>query len=143
MTAQGSADIALDLRINFGTFLEPMPEIRVLFFKSAAGNEPVREWLRGLPLEQRKAIGEDLMVVQFRWPLGMPLVRKLAPDLWELRSTIPDGIARVFFTIWQDAATGSSAIIALHGFVKKSQKTPDNELATAKRRLAEFTRNTP
>lgn len=120
-----------------------MPEIRVLFFKTAAGNEPVREWLRGLPLEQRKAIGEDLMVVQFRWPLGMPLVRKLALDLWELRSTIPDGIARVFFTIWRNAATGNSAIIALHGFVKKSQKTPDNELATAKRRLTEFTRNTP
>ena len=119
------------------------PEIRVIFFKTAAGNEPVREWLRELPLEQRKAIGEDLMVVQFRWPLGMPLVRKLAPDLWELRSTIPDGIARVFFTIWQNEANRNSAIIVLHGFVKKSQKTPDNELATAKRRLAELIRNTP
>ncbi len=119
-----------------------MTETRVLFFKTPAGNEPVREWLRELPLEQRKAIGEDLKVVQFRWPLGMPLVRKLAPDLWELRSAIPSGIARLFFTIWQDVASGSSAIIALHGFVKKSQKTPDNELATAKRRLAEFIRNT-
>jgi phage-related protein len=93
-------------------------------------------WLRDLPADERRIIGEDLRVVQFRWPLGMPLVRKLAPGLWELRSTIPDGIARLF-TIWTDR------IVALHAFVKKSQKTPANELETALRRLADFKRNAP
>lgn len=89
-----------------------------------------------MPAEERRIIGEDLKVVQYRWPLGMPLVRKMGPDLWELRSSIPDGIARVFFSIWNDC------IVALNGFVKKSQKTPDNELDMANRRLANFKRNT-
>ncbi len=115
----------------------PQPAFTVTFFRSTAGKEPVRDWLRSLPADARQAIGEDLMVVQFRWPLGMPLVRKMGPELWELRSTIPAGIARVFFTVWQDR------IVALHGFVKKSQATPANELVTAQRRLDAFRRNEP
>lgn len=67
----------------------------------------------------------------------MPLVRKMGKDLWELRSTIPDGIARVFFTVWQEQ------LVVLHGFVKKSGKTPDNERETAERRLTHFLRNRP
>ena len=59
----------------------------------------------------------------------MPLARKMGDDLWELRSTLSFGIARTFFTAYQ------KKIVLLHGFVKKSQKTPSNELATAKRRL--------
>lgn len=109
----------------------------VSFFCSPTGNEPVREWLRSLSADQRQSIGEDLKVVQWRWPLGMPLVRKMRKDLWELRSTIPDGIARVFFTVWEEQ------IVVLHGFVKKSGKTPDNELETAERRLTQFLRNRP
>lgn len=115
----------------------PQPAFTVIFDRSQTGNEPVREWLRSLSASPRHAIGEDLMVVQYRWPLGMPLVRKMGPDLWELRSSMPDGIARVFFTVWQ------YNIIVLHGFVKKSQATPANELATAKRHLDTFRRNTP
>ena len=61
-----------------------MTVMRVHFFLTEAGNEPARDWLRSLPSEQRQAIGEDLMVVQYRWPLGMPLVRKMGPELWEL-----------------------------------------------------------
>jgi phage-related protein len=114
-----------------------MPVLSVVFYRTAAGNEPARDWLRDLPADQRRAIGEDLKVVQYRWPLGMPLVRKMDKALWELRSTIPDGIARLFFTVWEEH------VVVLHGFVKKSGKTPDNELETAKRRLADFTRNTP
>jgi phage-related protein len=115
----------------------PQPSFTVVFYRSDAGREPVREWLRSLPADVRQAIGEDLMVVQFRWPLGMPLVRKMEPDLWELRSSIPTGIARVFFTVWQ------IRIVALHGFIKKSQATPARDLATAKRRLVAFSRSTP
>jgi phage-related protein len=114
-----------------------MPVLAVLFYRTDAGNEPVRDWLREMAAEERRAIGEDIKVVQYRWPLGMPLVRKMGPGLWELRSTLPSGIARVFFTIYGEH------IVALHGFVKKSQKTPDNELDTANRRLANFQRNTP
>lgn len=126
--------MALDACTKGGT-VRPMAAFSVMFYRTDAGNEPVREWLREMPAEERRIIGEDLTVVQYRWPLGMPLVRKMGPDLWELRSSLPDGIARVFFTIWKDH------IVALHGFVKKSQKTPDKELDTATRRLAIFRRN--
>lgn len=114
-----------------------MQPMGVFFYQTRAGNEPAREWLRGLTADQRRAIGEDLKVVQNRWPLGMPLVRKMDKGLWELRSTIPDGIARLFFSVWDER------VIVLHGFVKKSGKTPDNELETAQRRLTDFTRNIP
>jgi phage-related protein len=102
----------------------------VVFFKTAAGIEPVREWLKSLPREDRRTIGEDIKTAQYGWPLGMPLVRKIERGLWEVRSTISTGIARVFFTVID------SMMILLHGFVKKSQKTPQNELDTARRRLS-------
>ena len=105
------------------------PILSVVFFRTEAGTEPVREWLRELTVEDRKTIGVDIKTVQYGWPLGMPLVRKMEPGLWEVRCDIADGIARVLFT----AKAGQ--MVLLHGFVKKSQKTPDNELKTARNRL--------
>ena len=105
------------------------PVLSVAFFRTASGNEPVREWLRSLPREQRRLIGEDLKTVQFGWPLGMPLVRKLDKGLWEVRSRLPDRIARVIFT------SGEGRMVLLHGFIKKSQKTPQEDLELAKTRL--------
>ena len=106
------------------------PILDVVFYKTEAGNEPVREWLKSLSRGDRKAIGEDIKTAQYGWPLGMPLIRKLERGLWEVRSNISAGIARVFFTV------KDSLMILLHGFVKKSQKTPQNELDTARRRLS-------
>ena len=105
------------------------PILSVVFFRTEAGTEPVREWLRKLTVEDRKTIGIDIKTVQHGWPLGMPLVRKMEPGLWEVRCDIADGIARVLFT----AKAGQ--MVLLHGFVKKYQKTPDNELKTARNRL--------
>lgn len=107
------------------------PILAVAFFRTETGREPVREWLKSLAREQRKIIGEDIKTVQFGWPLGMPLVRKLDQDLWEVRIRLPAGIARVMFT------TGEQRMILLHGFIKKSQKTPreDLELAKTRRRM--------
>jgi phage-related protein len=79
--------------------------------------------------EHRKAIGEDVKTLQLGWPIGMPLARKMADGLWELRSNLGSGIARTIFTI------DEGNIVLLHGFIKKSQKTPANELMLAKRRL--------
>ena len=108
---------------------EDKPILDVVFYKTEAGNEPVREWLKSLLREDRKTIGEDLKTAQYGWPLGMPLIRKIERGLWEVRSTISTGIARVFFTV------ADGMMILLHGFVKKSQKTPQNELEAARRRL--------
>lgn len=105
------------------------PILRVVFFRTGSGEEPVREWLKTLDKEDRRAIGEDIKLVQFRWPLGMPLVRKLEADLWEVRSRLSAGrIARTCFTV------RSGEVALLHGFIKKSQKTPPQELALAQRR---------
>ncbi len=108
------------------------PTLMVRFYATARGAEPVRTWLKDLPAEARKSIGEDIKTVQFGWPIGMPLVRKLAPELWEVRSDVAAGIARVFFTV-----TGGNMVL-VHGFVKKSQKTPTSELEIAKARTKEI-----
>jgi phage-related protein len=90
----------------------------------------VREWLKKLVPEDRKIIGEDIKDVEFAWPIGMPLVRSLGHGLWEVRSNLTGGkIARVLFT----EAHGS--MVLLHGFVKKTQQTPKQDLELALFRL--------
>jgi phage-related protein len=106
--------------------------LRVLFYRTVSGREPVREWLKELPVKDRKIIGDDLKTVQFGWPLGMPLIRKLEPDLWEVRSRLHRRIARVVFTVEGDT------MVLLHGFIKKSQKTEAADLHLARQRLKEL-----
>jgi phage-related protein len=106
--------------------------LEVVFFKSETGNQPVKEFLMGRTKEDRKEIGSDIYKVQSGFPLGLPRVRKEDIDLWEVRSAIPDGICRILFTVTK------TAMVLLHGFVKKTQKTPLNELEVAKNRLKEF-----
>lgn len=103
--------------------------LQVYFFKTANGRQPVREWLKELPRQDRKIIGDDLKTAQFGWPLGMPLIRKLDVRLWEVRSKLDKRIARIIFTVDNDK------MVLLHGFIKKSQKTPTHELELARQRL--------
>jgi phage-related protein len=103
--------------------------LNVMFYRTEAGNEPVREWLKDLQRDDKRQIGEDIKTAQLGWPLGMPLIKKIDKDLWEVRTRLSDGIARVFFTV------EGEYMILLHGFIKKSQKTPQNELKTALSRL--------
>lgn len=103
--------------------------LRVVFFQTESGREPVREWLLELGKEDRKAIGEDIKLVQLRWPLGLPLVRKLERDLWEVRSQLTAGrIARTCFTV------NAGEMILLHGFVKKTQRMTSRDLELARQR---------
>ena len=105
------------------------PRLEVRFYKTNGGTEPVRDWLRELPAIDRKTIGEDIKTVQFGWPLGMPLVRKMDKDLWEVRIHLEGRIARVLFT------TADGKMVLLHGFIKKSAATPKNDLELAKARM--------
>ena len=105
------------------------PVLDVRFFRTDAGKEPVREWLKDLPAIERKTIGEDIKTVQFGWPLGMPLVRNLGGDIWEVRINLSNRIARILF-----ALEGQNMLL-LHAFIKKQQKTPGPELDLAKERL--------
>lgn len=112
---------------------EPPRKIPVVFYRTRGGAEVVRDWLRDQDEADRHAIGMDLMRVQYRWPVGMPLCRALGDGLWEVRSPLPSNrIARVLFSIHQ------GRILALHGFIKKTRKTPDDDLALARRRKREF-----
>lgn len=113
-------------------FVLDEPRLKVVFFKTLIGNEPVRDWLKSLSVQDKKAIGEDIKTAQFGWPLGMPLVRKIEPGLWEVRSHISTGIARVLFTV------EGNIMVLLHGFVKKSMKTPIDDLSLARKRLSQL-----
>ena len=106
--------------------------LQVVFFKSESGNEPVRDFLKSLDKNERKTIGEDVKTVQFGWPLGMPLIKKIQNDLWEIRSQIINRIARIFFTIYDDK------MVLLHGFIKKTQRTPALEIIIAQRRIKQL-----
>jgi phage-related protein len=122
-------------RTKYGTLgsgKESLNIYKIFFYRTVSGREPVREWLRQIDPVDRKRIGEDLYTLQLGWPAGMPLARKLEPNLWEFRCRISNGIVRIMFTEEKDA------LILLHGFIKKSQKLPANELALAKERLATF-----
>jgi phage-related protein len=106
-----------------------------VFFQTETGREPVREWLKDLPKDERKMIGEDIMTVQFRWPLGMPLVDHLGSGIWEIRSRLANRIAHTLFFVHE------GEIILLHGFIKKTQKTPNEDRALALRRKNAYLKN--
>jgi phage-related protein len=106
---------------------------KVVFYRTAAANEPVREWLRSLSDEDSRTIGVDLKTVQFGWPLGMPLCRPLGKGLCELRSSLSGNrIARLMFFLDNDR------ICVVNGFIKKTQKTPLEEIELARRRMKEW-----
>lgn len=105
----------------------------VVFYRTRGGTETVRDWLRSLDAKDRAAIGLDLMRVQFRWPIGMPLCRPMGDGLWEVRTSLPsDRIARILFCVEKNR------IVVLHGFIKKTQKTPADQVALARKRKREF-----
>jgi phage-related protein len=111
---------------------EAARKLPVLFYQTRGGAEPVRNWLRSLDDRDQNTIGLDLTRVQFRWPVGMPLCRAMGDGLWEMRTNLPSNrIARLLFCV-----TGER-ILVLHGFIKKTQKTPDEELTLARRRKKE------
>jgi phage-related protein len=109
--------------------------LRVVFFKTETGHEPVREWLRELPKEDCKVIGADILTVQYAWPVGKPLVDNLGDGIWEVRSRLANRIARTLF------AEINQEIVLLHAFIKKQQKTPADELDLAKKRKKQYLQN--
>ena len=106
--------------------------IPLVFYRSSGGNEPVRDWLKALDRDDRLAIGLDLLRVQYRWPVGMPLCRPMGAGLWEVRTSLPSKtIARVLICFH------AGVLVGLHGFIRKTQKTPDEELKIARKRMKE------
>lgn len=112
-----------------------LQKIPLIFYRTAAGSEPVREWLQGMENVERRAIGMDLMRAQWRWPAGMPLCRPMGRGLWEIRTDLPTKrTARVLLCVYREH------LVALHGFIKKTRTTPDEDMATARKRQKELER---
>jgi phage-related protein len=110
-----------------------MKRLPASFYELPSGREPVREWLKNLPAGDRKIVGEDIKDVEFAWPIGMPLCRPLSRGLWEVRSNLTQGrIARVLF------CEHEGKMVLLHGFIKKTQKTPASDLELAFKRKKEI-----
>jgi len=113
-----------------------MVEIKKLpaaFYCTAAGKEPVREWLQALDEADRRIVGHDIATAEFGWPVGMPVCRSLGKGLWEIRSGISDGrITRVIFCVEREK------MVLLHSFIKKTQKTPQADLNLALKRKMEI-----
>lgn len=113
-----------------GTLEKPSKRVQTVFFRTDAGGEPLRNWLKSLPLdEDRKRIGEDIKTVEFGWPIGMPACRPLGDGVYEVRTSLAQNrIARILFYIDKNGR-----MVLLHGFIKKTQKTPDEDLDLARR----------
>jgi len=117
-------------KMNKARMLKDGPKLSADFFRQGGGgSEPVRDWLKSLPQAEKSEIGKDILAVQFGWPLGLPLVDHVDGDIWEVRTKLVNRIARVLFVV------NGGTMVLLHGFIKKSQKTPKSDLDLAKERL--------
>ncbi|RZI98073.1 MAG: type II toxin-antitoxin system RelE/ParE family toxin [Brevundimonas sp.] len=107
----------------------------VIFYRSSLGRPIIKEWLRSFEKPDRAVLGVDLLTLQIGFPLGLPLCRPLRGGLWEVRSSLAGNReARMIF--FHDAK--AKALVIVHGFVKKSQKTPKSDLELALTRMKEF-----
>jgi phage-related protein len=111
--------------------LHELKRIAAIFFRTEAGNEPVRDWIKAMRAEDRQRIGEDIRTVEFGWPIGMPVCRPLGDGLHEVRTTLTGNrIARVFFYV-----DVRERMVLLHGMVKKTQATPTADLELARKNM--------
>jgi len=111
---------------------DPNLKLNVNFFRTEGGSEPVRNWLKSLSDDEKKAIGTEIKVVQFGWPLGMPVVKPLERKMWEVRVALKNTIARIIFTL------DGNQMILLHGFIKKDKTTRESDKKTARKRMKQY-----
>lgn len=113
--------------------IERLKKLQARFYVTGTGRKPVRDWLLDILPDDRRLVGKDIQKVEFGWPIGMPYCRPLGHGLWEIRSDLTDGkIGRVIFCIIE------GEMVLLHGFVKKTQKTPPQEIDLASKRKREL-----
>ncbi len=111
-------------------------KVPAIFFRTEAGGEPVREWLKELSKEDKREIGADIQTVEFGWPLGMPFARPMGEGLHEVRTSLKGNrLARVLFYVDE-----KNRMVLLHAFIKKTRKTPAEDLELARRNKAKHQR---
>lgn len=133
-TISGKSHLMHDRTVPVSVQSSDHKRLPAVFYKTAAGNEPVREWLKNdVGDKDRKKIGTNIRKVEIGWPIGMPTCSPLLNSLWEVRTSLKDRIARVIFFVYEDS------MVLLHGFIKKDQQTPqvDIDLAVSRKRDVE------
>jgi phage-related protein len=111
-----------------------LKKVHAAFYQTEQGAWPVRDFIKALSREDRRIIGNDIATVEFGWPVGKPTCGALGRGLWEVRSSLTSNrIARVLFMLHQ------GEMVLLHGFIKKTQKTPKTDLDLARKRMKEIT----
>jgi phage-related protein len=104
----------------------------VRFYETPSGRPVILEWLRSFDKPDRAILGFDLKRVQFGFPMGLPLCRSLGGGLWEVRSSL-SGNREVLMVFFHE--TQQKMLVVVHGFIKKSQKTPQADIEIASRRM--------
>ena len=113
----------------------PQERVPLVVYRSETGNEPVRDWLLEMSKADRRVVGIGLKELEFGWPVGMPLCRAMGAGIFELRVSLASRrIARVL------VCANDDKLVALHGFIKKSQKTPAGDLDLARKRKRQLER---
>jgi phage-related protein len=108
-----------------------LKRVPAIFYRTEAGSEPVRIWLKAMEPGDRRLVGEAIKTVEFGWPIGMPTCRPLGGGLHEVRtSLLGNRIVRIFFYIDR-----KPRMVLLHGMVKKSQATPSGDLELARQNM--------
>jgi phage-related protein len=107
---------------------DQLKRVPAIFYRTEAGSEPVRSWLKTMDAEDRRFIGEDIKTVEYGWPIGMPTCRPMGDGLYEVRTNLPGNrISRVFFYVDRN-----QKMVLLHGFLKKTRVTPKVDLDLAR-----------
>lgn len=111
-----------------------MSEIIVIYFVDRNNRSPVKEFIDKLNKKQQDKIVRAIYpIVEFGIGTHLRNTKKLSgTDLWEIRTLGKDSLRIIYALEIRDA------ILILHAFVKKNQKTPTREIAIAEKRLREF-----
>lgn len=103
-------------------------QFTVEFYETAAGERPAEEFLDSLDVKMRGKLVMTLKVLQEQGNrLREPYSKHLEDGIFEVRGKVGSDISRVLYFFYY-----GGRIILTNGFIKKTQKTPRNELEKAK-----------
>ena len=107
---------------------------KIYYYALPRGNKPVKEFIESLSEKQRAKIFRIFQVIQDYGIYSVPKhVKKLeGVPLWEIRILGGDNIRIIYVVITE------ANILALHGFIKKSKKTPSKEIEIALNRYSDW-----
>ena len=109
-------------------------EFEIEFYEKTDGSKPARDFLLSLDVKMRAKMYGLLSILQEKGnTLREPYSKHLDDGIFELRCKVGNNITRVLYFFYYEGK-----IILTNGFVKKTQKTPTEEIKLAKERRADY-----